>query len=134
MKTSLSKSNFPRIHLSLLSFTAMLLFLTVTDCALSRQFIRTNTGHGYGPGYSTTTLSSEWDFLKQGDTVTEWEFEDFTSGIQDSECRVGFSPAEKTERDIEMNHIQMTPYPTTLYPRGIYTTGTGIIIVVDLYK
>lgn len=135
MKSTIQKKDNSKLHFVILvSISALFLIINMTGCTLSRQFLRTHTGHGYGPSYSNTTMSSEWDFIENSGSVNQWDFDDYTSNNQDSECRVGFSTGEVTGKDIEMNHIQMTHYPTPLYPRGIYTTGTGIIIVVDLYK
>jgi hypothetical protein len=135
MKTTFLNSISLKIHLTIIiSISVLFLFLNITGCALSRQFIPTNTGHGYGPSFTSTTMSSEWDFLEQSDSVNEWSIDDSQSRIQKTDCLVEISTGEVTDADNKVNNIVMRPYPTHLYPRGIYTTGTGIIIVVDLYK
>jgi len=135
MKTTLLKSKSLKIRFILfVSFTTMLLLLNITGCALSRQFIRTNTGHGYSPSFTNTTTSNEWGFLEQSGSVDDWIFNDNDNSIQDSDCLVEISTGDIPEAGNDIRNIDIRPYPTHLYPRGIYTTGTGIVIVVDLYR
>ena len=135
MKSYFSRSTFSKIQLIVIvSFSLVFLFLNITGCALSRQFIRTHTGHGYGTNFVNETYSDEWDVFEPAGSATDWAIDDRTDFISSSDCLVDESSDILILPGNDPHNLNFRSYPTPFRPRGIYTTGTGIIIIVDIYK
>jgi hypothetical protein len=135
MKPTLLKSKFSKTHFTIVAIiSAMFLFMNITGCALSRQFIRANTGHGYGSGFANTSSSNEWDFLEHNGSGDEGIIDASNNSYQQTECLVDITPGDVVPTGNDLSNMAVRAYPAPVWPRGIYTTGTGIVIVVDLYK
>ncbi len=135
MKTAFFKPISSKIHLkSIISLSLILTFLNMTGCALSRQFIRTNTGHAYGTGITTTTLSDETVIFGHNNSENDLIVNGIDNFYQEKESLVDIasSSAIKTQQDISDYEVKV--YPAHIWARGIFSTGTSIIIVVDLYE
>ena len=135
MKTASLQPISSMIHLkSIISLSLILTFFNMTGCALSRQFIMTNTGHGYGTSLTTTTLTDETVFFSQNSSGHDLVIESIDNLYQEKESLVNTASCStiKTQEDIKDYEVKV--YPAHIWARGIFSTGPSIIIVVDLYK
>jgi hypothetical protein len=135
MKTKASKSIYSTFRLiSAVIFLTTVTTVNITGCALSRQFIGVNGSSGYGPGYTSSAHYNEWDFLENTNSKNIWSNNASDQSCQTVEDLVEISVGEVPNTGIDLNNIHVKAYPEPMYPRGIFRTGTGIVIIVDLYE
>ena len=136
MKTRSSKSTYSTIRLiTALLFLIVFTTINITGCALSRQFIGVNGSSGYGPGYTSSTHFNEWDFLENMNSKNDWAYKTNASSCKTAEDVVEILVGDVPNTGIDLNNIHIKADPAPMWPRGgIFRTGTGVVIVVDLYE
>ena len=135
MNLALSISKVSKIFKTCIILIAIFfLLLTITGCTLSRQFIRTHTGHGYGSNFVNNTYSDDWDVFEPSVSTPQWvsvdgsDFSQQGSGLIDESSDIVLHPATTPP------NTGVRSYPISAWPRGIYTTDTGIIVILGMYK
>ena len=135
MKTiSLKPKSSKILFISIISLSLILTFYNMTGCALSRQFIRTNTGHGFGTSLTTSTLTDvggSWDHRSSGHDLV---VEDVDNFYQKKESLVNTSSCSAIKTQADIKDYEVKVYPAHIWARGIFPTGPSIIIVVGLYQ
>jgi len=135
MNLALSKSNVSKcIKTCIIIISIIFLYLNLTGCTLSRQFIRTHTGHGYGSSFINHTNSDDWDVFEPSVSTPKWVSVDGSDFSKQSVELVDESSDIVIHPETDPRNTGVRSYPTPVWPRGIYTTGTGIIVIVDIYK
>ncbi len=135
MNLSVSKSNVSKSFKTCIIFISILvLYLNLTGCTLSRQFIRTHTGHGYGSTFAGNTYSDDWDVFEPAGSTQQWVSHDFCDFSQQRVDFIEESSDLVIHPATDPRNTGVRSYPPPVWPGGIYTTGTGIIVIVDIYK
>jgi hypothetical protein len=135
MNFILSKSKVSKsFKMCIILISIIFLFLNLTGCTLSRQFIRTHTGHSYGSNFDNNTYSDSWDVFEPSASTSQWVSDDGFDFTQQSAGSVDVSSDVVIHPGTDPRHTGVKTYPTPLWPRGIYTTGTGIIVILDIYR
>ena len=135
MQTKTSKSIYSTIRLiSVLIFFTAFATINLTGCAFSRQFIGVHGSSGYGPGYTNSAHYNEWGFLENMNSKNDWSSNTSDLSCQTPEDLIEISVGDVPNTGIDLNNIHVKAYPEPMWPRGIFRTGTGIVIIVDLYE